>query len=409
VKIILANKFFYLKGGSEFVFFDTAKYLQDKGHEVVFFSMKHPQNLPSLYDRYFVSNVDYSSGGLGSKIKASLNVLYSFEAKKKIEELIKRETPDIAHLHNIYHQISPSILHSLKKFNIPVVLTLHDYKMACASYSMLCNGKICEDCKGGRYYKCLLKGCSADSGIKNLLVTMEMYLHHNMLRIYELVDIFIAPSRFLKDKLEEMGFKRKIVYLPNFIKTEEVVPEFRWSEKSIVYFGRLSREKGLFDLIDAVNNFKGITLKIIGKGPLKEDIRNKIVAENIDNVMLLGYKKEKELKDEIRKSMFVILPSTCFENNPRSVIEAFALGKPVVGSNIGGIPEMVKDGHTGLTFEAGNSRDLRSKIEYLVNNPDRIIEMGKNARLFAESEFNAERHYERLMEIYDQARMAARL
>lgn len=404
MRILFANKFFYLKGGSEHVFFDTAQYLEDKGHEIVSFSMRHPHNLRSANDRYFVSNIDYGSSGFKDKIKASLNVLYSFEAKKKIERLIKEQRPDIAHLHNIHHQISPSVLTSLKKFKIPVVLTLHDYKMVCPSYSMISNKKTCEACRDGMYYHCFLKRCNKGSRMKSLLNTIEMYLHHKILHIYETVDIFVSPSMFLKNKLREMGFKGNIAYLPNFIKSEEIIPRYDWDEKSIVYFGRLSMEKGLFDLIEAVKDIKGITLKIIGEGPLEKEIKDKINIEKIDNVILLGYKKGEGLSDEIRKSMFVILPSTCFENNPRSIIEAFSLGKPVIGSRIGGIPELVKDNQTGLTFEAGDSDDLRLKIECLINSPDRIMEMGRNARVFVEKAFNAEKHYQGLMEIYNKIR-----
>ncbi|MFA4992306.1 MAG: glycosyltransferase, partial [Candidatus Omnitrophota bacterium] len=396
---------FYLKGGSEYVFFDSAEYLGQKGHKPIFFSMRHPENLPSVYDKYFVSNVDYDRGGLGGRISSSLKILYSLEARRKVEELINRETPDIAHLHNIYHQISPSILHSLKKFNIPVVLTLHDYKMVCPSHTLLCRGKACEACGGGRYYNCFLKGCTGDSRLKNLLNAAEMYLHHSILRIYDLVDVFISPSVFLKNKLEEMGFRGKIVYLPNSIKSGGIVPEYKHGERSIIYFGRLSGEKGLFTLVEAVKGMRGITLKIAGEGPVEKDIRAKVSAEKIGNVIFLGYRGWRELRDEIARSMFVVLPSEWYENNPRSIIEGFACGKPVVGSRIGGIPELIRDGETGLTFEPGDPEDLRVKIEGLVNDPARIAEMGKKARMFVEREFDSDGIYKRLMVIYNQAIM----
>lgn len=403
MKILLANKFFYLKGGAEASFFNTANLLEKAGHKVMFFSMQHNQNISSAYERHFVSNVDYGFNKFKNRINAALRLLYSFEAKKKIERLIKEQKPDIAHLHNIHHQISPSVLHSLKRFKIPIVLTLHDYKMACPSYSMICNEEICWACRDGMYYYCFLKRCSKGSQIKSLLNTVEMYLHHKILRIYKLVDIFISPSRYLKNKLEAMGFRGNIIYLPNFIDSEKIIPRYDWDEKSIVYIGRLSKEKGLFDLIGAVKNIKGITLKIIGEGPLEEGIRNKISIEGIDNVVLLGYKRGEDLRAEIKRSMFIILPSKCLENNPMSIMEGFALGKPAIGSRIGGIPELIRDNVTGLTFEPGNPEDLRMKIEYLASNPDKIIEMGKNARLLVEQELNAERHYEKLIEIYNQA------
>ncbi len=406
MKILLANKFFYLKGGSEYVFFEQAELLKRKGHKIIFFSMKHPENFPSEYEKYFINQVDYEKGGMKNKLSASFKLLYSFEAKRKIEELIRNEKPDIAHLHNIHHQISPSILHTLKKYNIPTVLTLHDYKMVCASYSMLADNEICQACRNGRYYNCFLKKCVKNSRIKSLLNTIEMYLHHKILHIYDLVDVFISPSRFLKDKLREMGFKREIVYLPNFVNVDEFEPQYEPKEKTIIYFGRLSREKGLFTLIEGVKDLD-VKLKIMGEGPVRESlelgVRSRelgVRSEGVGDVEFLGYKAGKDLKDEIRKSMFVVVPSEWYENNPRSIIEAFALGKTVLGSNIGGIPELIKDKERGLLFEPQNKEDLREKMQYLLQNPQKIIEMGRNARKFVEVELNEEKFYKRLMEIY---------
>jgi glycosyltransferase involved in cell wall biosynthesis len=402
MKILLANKYYYLKGGAEVSFFETAKLLEIKGHKVIFFSMQHPQNYASEYEKYFVSNVDYENDGFKNKIDASLKLLYSFEAKKKIEELIAREKPDIAHLNNIYHQISPSILHSLKKFRIPMIMTLRDYKMVCASYSMLNNGNVCEACKDDKYYNCVLKGCVKYSCGKSLLNTIEMYLHHKLLHIYDLVDVFISPSRFLKSKLEEMGFKGKIVYLPNFVRLEEFKPQFEWQENSIVYFGRLSKEKGLFTLIEALKGID-IKLKIIGEGPIRKSLELGVRSNEVNNVEFLGYKCGEELKNEIKKSMFVVLPSEWYENNPRSIIEGFALGKPAVASRIGGIPELVKDKETGLTFDPGNANDLSEKIKELLGNKSLLKKMGENARRFVEVELNQEVHYKKLIEIYNAA------
>lgn len=403
MKFLFCNKFFWLKGGAEVSFFETAKLLESKGHKVVFFSMKHSGNFPSPYEKYFVSKVDYEGGGsICSKIKAAGRLLYSFEAKAKIEKLIKEERPDIVHLNNIHHQISPSILHTFKKWNLPVVMTLRDYKIVCPTYSMLANGKPCEKCKGGKYYWCLINKCTKNSYAKSLVNVVEMYLHHKILHIYDLIDVFISPSKFLKEKLEEMGFKKKVAYLPNFIDAEDYELEYKYTQKTICYFGRLSKEKGLFTLLDAMKGID-VKLKIIGDGSLKECLRLKVKSENSDNVYFLGYKVREELKNEIKNSMVVVFPSECYENNPRTVLESFALGKPVVGARIGGIPELVKDNETGLTFEPGNTKDLRDKIEILLAKPDKIVEMGKNARKFVEENFKPEKHYEQLMEIYKMA------
>lgn len=399
MKILLANKYFYLKGGADCVFLDSAKLLSNKGHKVIFFSMHHPKNLYSAYEKYFVSNVDYEKGGIKNKIDSTIKLLYSFEAKRKAEELIKEEKPDVAHLHNIYHQISPSIIHALKKFKVPIVMTLHDYKMVCPSYSMLSDGKICESCNNGKYYHCFSKKCVKDSKAKSLLNTIEMYLHHKILHIYDMIDVFISPSMFLKAKLEEMGFKGKVVHLPNFVNLEDYEPQYDWQENSIVYFGRLSKEKGLFTLIESMKGLN-IKLKIIGEGPLKESLESRVRSCGLENIKFTGYKGGDELKDEIRKAMFIILPSEWYENNPRSIIEGFALGKPAIGARIGGIPELVKDNETGLTFEPWNADDLKRKILQLLENPSEISRMGKIARKMVDEEFNPEIHYEKLMKIY---------
>ncbi len=399
MKILLVNKFFYRKGGAEISFFDTANLLQKKRHKVKFFAMKHPDNLSSAYEKYFVSEVDYEAErSLFDKIKAGGRLLYSFEAKKKINELINNERPDIAHLNNIHHQISPSILHTLRDWNLPVVMSLRDYKLVCPAYTMLAKGKPCEKCKSGKYYWCLINRCSKNSYLKSLLNAMEMYLHHKILHIYDLVDVFISPSKFLKEKIKEMGFKGKVVYLPNFVNIDEYKPSYSWQTKSIVYFGRLSREKGLFTLLEAAKRLK-LQLKIIGDGPLREEIEK--TAE--ENTYPLGYLPPHSLKKEIKNSMAVVIPSEWYENNPRSISEAFALGKPVIGSRIGGIPELIDNGKTGLLFEPGNVDDLAAKISYLIKNKDQVRYMGELARKKAEQKYNSEKHYEKLMEIYQLA------
>jgi len=315
--------------------------------------------------------------------------------KKFINEVVK---PDIVHLNNFAHQISPSILHVFKKYEIPIVMTMRDYKLVCPSYSMLSNDNPCEKCKGGKYYWCFLRKCTKNSYMKSLINTVEMYLHHRIFDIYSKIDVFISPSKFLKSKVLEMGFNGNIVVLPNFVFLEEYVPEFNFKENSLCYVGRLSKEKGLFTLIKA---FKGlnVTLKIIGTGPIEEDLKIKVKSFGLNNVKFLGYKLGEDLKNEIRNSMGVILPSEWYENNPRTVLEAFALGKPIIGARIGGIPELVRDGETGYTFEPGNADDLGDKILLFLKNFEKIADMGKNARKFVEENFNPEKHYLRIYQM----------
>jgi len=403
MKILLVNKFLYPKGGDAISTINTGKLLSSKGHKVIFWGMKHPKNPNYSYKEVFVSYVDFNRPiGFSQQLKASINLLYSFEARNKMEKFLKMERPDIVHLNNFAHQISPSILDVFHKYRIPTVMTMRDYKLVCPAYIMLSHGDVCEKCKNGRYYWCFLKKCTKDSYLKSALNVIEMYLHHKILRIYNEVDVFIATSRFLKQKIKEMGLKGKVVFLPNFIAFDEFKPFFEWKEKSLCYFGRLSPEKGLFTLLEAIKGLD-IKLKIFGDGPIRTYLEEKVSKEKIQNVYFLGHKSQYELINEVKNSMAVVLPSEWYETFGRTAIEAFALGKPVIGARIGGIPELVKDNKTGLTFEPKNSEELKDKIQSLLKNPDKIIDMGRNARRFVEKELNPEKHYKQLMEIYQRA------
>jgi len=404
MKVLLINKFLYPKGGDAVCTIETGNLLRSQGHEVAFWGMHHPNNPEYANSDLFVNNLDLNNTvGLRKQLDIAAKLLYSVEAKKKVDALIKRVgKPDVVHLHNFAHQISPSILHVFKKYNIPVVMTMHDYKMVCASYTFLSHGKVCELCKGRKYINCFKQGCVKGSKVKSLLNTIEMYLHHRILKLYDLVDIYISPSAFLKGKNAEMSFKSKIEHIPNFVKHENFNPSYDWQEKSIYYLGRLSHEKGILTLIEAVKGLD-VTLKIIGDGPLRLNVENKIKIENISNVKLLGYMTSDQLKNEMSKSMFMVIPSEWYENNPMSVIESFALGKPVIGARIGGIPELVRDNETGLTFESGNTKELSDKIKILLSNDESLKVYGKKARSYVKNTLCADVHYDKLMKVYTAA------
>ena len=404
MKILLINKFLYPKGGDAIATLAMGELLRARGHEVISWGMKHSSSPTYPNDDLFVDNLDLNNaGGIGKQLDIAGKLLYSFEAKRKVEALIKRiGKPDIVHLHNFSHQISPSILDVFKQYKIPVVMTMHDYKLVCAAYTLLSHGKVCERCSGGKYYQCFLQGCVKDSMTKSMLNTCEMYLHHKLLHIYDHIHTFIAPSVFMKQKLEAMGFKGRVVHVPNFIDASQYVPRYENDGRTVVYFGRLSKEKGVATLIEAVKGLD-ITLKIIGDGPLKEELVSSVKSQGIKNVVFMGYMTGDALKNEIRNCMFSVIPSEWYENNPLSVLEAFALGKPVIGARIGGIPELVRDGETGVAFESGNVVDLRDKIARLIADPSKIIEMGKHARSLVDQDFNANLYYDRLMGVYEQA------
>ncbi|HOU36987.1 MAG TPA: glycosyltransferase family 4 protein, partial [Candidatus Omnitrophota bacterium] len=364
------------------------------------FSMHHPHNGRCEHERYFVSHVDFDNMNPGRRISASLRVMYSFEAKRKIMDLVRDERPDVAHLHNIYHQISPSILHALKKRGVPAVMTLHDFKIVCPGHTLSLNNRICDRCKDGRFYNCYLNGCVKRSRMKSLLGTVEMYVHHRLMKIYDLIDVFIVPSIFMMDKLKEMGFKGKTVHIPNFVNIEAFEPQYGGLEDSVAYYGRIARGKGLGTLIDAMSMLPDVSLKIYGEGEEKGALADKVKAMRLNNVEFKGYVNGGALRDEIRKSRFVVMPAENIENNPRSIIEAFALGKPVIGTRSGGIPELVKDGHTGLLFDTGDTIDLAGKISALMGDRGLITALGRNARRLAEGQYSDRAHYQKLMDVY---------
>lgn len=405
MKVLIINKFLYRKGGAEAVALDMGELLRRHGHDVIFWGMKNAKNEPFEHSDLWVDEIDLNAAwNIRTWFRIVGKVLYSFEAKRKVRQLIMRTgKPDIVHVHNFAHQISPSILDVFKEQHIPVVMTMHDYKLVCSAYTLLAKGKLCSACAWGRHWNCFLAGCVKGSRLKSLLNTIEMLLHHKILGIYKNIAIFISPSLFLKDKVQAMGLKGPIEFLPNFVDVKDYLPQYEPTEKSICFVGRLSIEKGVMTLIKAVKGLD-VTLKIIGEGPIKAVLENFVLTQQMTNVRFLGHGAGDFVKKEMASAMFIVAPSQWYENNSRSVIEALAMGKPVIGARIGGIPELVIDEETGYLFESGNEKDLKEKIERLAGDPVMMERMGRAGRVFVEQHLNADGYFEKLMKIYGKAR-----
>ncbi len=356
MKILMVNKFFYIKGGSETYYFALRRMLEALGHTVIDFSMEDEKNFPSPYSSFFVSNVDYNGKlSLGKKLSAAVNLIYSREAKKKLEALIRQEQPDIAHLHIFQRQISLSILDVLKAHNIPVIYTAHDLQMLCPNYQMLTKGKPCEQCNGGHYMACTKNRCIKQSLSKSLLGTVEAY-YHKLTKRYDIIDHIITPSAFYKEKFEEFGVSpERVTHIPNFL--DRSCPEVTPSDEPpyYLYLGRLSHEKGIPTLIEAARR-TGIRLKIVGSGPLYAELKQ----QESDCIRLLGFKSGQELTDLVGNAKAVVLPSEWYENGPYSAIEALQLSRPLIGARIGGIPELIRE--NGFLFDSGNTQDLCQAI-----------------------------------------------
>lgn len=399
VRVLAVNKFFYVRGGCERYFFDLEGLLRSRGHEVFHFSMRHERNRPSEDEKYFVSEVDFSrNGSLADGIKRGIRVVYSGESRKAMEGLLRERRPDLVHMHNIAHQLSPSILLSLKGTGPPVVQTLHDYKLVCPIYVLMRNGGPCEDCRGGRFYNVALKNCHPGGFAAGLANAAEMYLHKNILKSYDAVDLFICPSRFLMEKMIDFGVpEKRLTHLPYFLPLKDYTPG-KEEGRYYVYSGRLSREKGLKTLLEAASRVPDMKLVVLGEGPLGNQLKSAYEAEPW--VEFRGHVPWDELVRTVSGAAFTVVPSEWYENLPLTVMESFALGVPVVASRIGGLPEMVTPGETGLLVEPGDSEDLASAINWLGRNDEVRAQMRSAARRFAEREYSPESHYDRLIEAY---------
>jgi glycosyltransferase involved in cell wall biosynthesis len=396
MRVLLANKYFSLKGGAETVFFQERDFLLKNGVEVIDFSMRTPDNVRSDYEDAFLSTIDYQSAcGTIGKIRQAARFIHSSEAIYKLERLVDKKKPDIAHLHNIYHQITPAIISRLKKLGVKTVLTLHDGKLVCPKYLMLAHGKVCTACRGRRFWKVFVRNC-VGSRQRAALLMLEAYWHR-WKRSYDMVDLFLSPSRFLADLISARIPRDKIRLLPNGIALESQRPSFKDNGYAL-YLGRISGEKGIQTLLEAHERLgNGLGMRIVGTGPLEKELRQRFEAAEF-----LGYQSGPELAQTVSEAAFLVVPSEWYENCPMVVLEAMAMGKPVIGSRIGGIPEQVDDGSTGLLFEMGNVNELAEKMKLLSEDLDMRREMGIKARKKVEKEYSLKKHCDRLMRIYEE-------
>ena len=406
MKILMVNKFYYIKGGSETYYFELKRLLESKGHTVVDFSMQDDKNFVSPYSDYFVKNVDYNNKeGIFSRIKAAADIIYSFESKRKFERLVNEVKPDCIHLHIFQHQISPSILDVIKKYHIPTIYTAHDLKMLCPNYKMMHHGKLCEQCRGGKYFYCVLNKCVKDSYLKSCVNVVEGYVHR-WRHSYDAINVIITPSLFYKKIFEKFGINcNRVIHIPNFIDFNKHEIEFSEDrENYYLYYGRLSKEKGIMTLIKAVENLN-VQLKIAGTGPLEEDVRQYVADKKISNIMFLGFKTGKDLSNIVGNAKAIILPSEWYENGPYSAIEALQLGRPIIGADIGGIPELIDN--NGYLFKSRNIDSLKDailKLEKLDNEQYGVFK--DNSLNLFERNYTKEKHYRLLKEAYRRAGIA---
>lgn len=392
MKILLSNKFYYPRGGDCIHMIAQKKLLEEHGHKVAIFAMQHPDNLPNEYSAYWPSMLEYSSIRPGNIKETILRPLFSKEVKTKWNNLLDEFQPDIIHLHNIHTQLSPIIAEEAWKRSIPVFWTLHDYKLICPSYSFLRDGKICEKCIKDKIS--VIKYCCIKGSLFGSLIGYLEAKKWSNFKLEKYTISFISPSFFLKNKMEESGYLHtKITQLYNFA-SEEKFRAVNKKEDYYIYLGRLSKEKGLNTLLEAAKKKPQFKLKIIGDGPLRSILEKRYSADHIE---FLGFKPWTEIEQILGKSKFLVIPSEWYENNPLSIIESLALGTPVLGANIGGIPELINNSN-GQLFDPGNIDVLVSKIdEMMMNNNWDYLNISKMAK----TKFESKLYYNSLMEIYN--------
>ena len=410
MNILMVNWSWYPTGGDWTAVENLTNLYQMKGHNVIPFSMKHENNIQTPYEIYFINKIDYralhSNKTLFTGIKVLHRSIYSKESRTKLNELLNSIKIDIAHIHNIGPQITPSILPLLKQKKIPIIWTLHDYSLLCPATSFYSRGKVCEECKVDKFYKCLINKCKKNSVLASLVTSIRSYI----LKFWDIrkyVDVFICPSKFIFSKFIEYGFKREqLVQIYNMFDKRKILQidnsvsiSFLKSDY-IIYVGRIERIKGIMTLLKTIKHIKDLNLLIVGLGE-DDYLFKKYVEENmINNIYFLGHLDKKNVITLLRNSLFLVCPSEWYENLPYAIVEGMLLSKPIIGSRIGGIPELVIDGYTGYTFEVGNVQEFREKILILKNNPLLREKMGTNGYNYVQQLVDPETHYYAMENIF---------
>lgn len=382
MKILLLHNFYKYRGGEDNVVLSELSLLKKKGNHV----------------STFYSN-NQSIRSFKHKLDSALFSTYSNKSKIGLKKKINEFLPDIVHVHNFFPLLTPSIYDVCNKNGLPVIQTLHNYRIICPNALFLRNGRICEDCLTGTAFNAVLHGCYRNSRIGSFAVSTMVETHRKLQTWQKKVNRFIALTKFAREKYIQAGLPaERIEIKPNFIHPDPGVGNGEGDYA--LFVGRISLEKGILTLLQAWKRIKKITLKIVGEGPQIEKIKKIANHENIYGIEILGNCDRIAVLKLMQDSKFLIFPSEWYEGFPMTLAEAFACGKAVVASRLGSMTEIVEDGVTGLHFIPGNCDDLAEKIHWLVDHTDVCRRMGKNARQIFIEEYTAEKNYEILMNIY---------
>lgn len=381
MKVLIVNKFLYPNGGSETYIFKTGEELQKKGHEVQYFGMEHTNRIVGNHAECYTTNMDFHTNKL-TKVLYPFKIIYSAEARKKIGIVLRDFRPDVVHLNNFNFQLTPSILYEVRKYEreekkrVKIIYTAHDSQLVCPDHLMqqYLTQERCDRCVTGSPWNCAKNKCIHGSLSKSIIGSLEAWIYRT-LKAYRMIDVIICPSDFLKKQLDHCReIAGKTLVMHNFIDIPDSKEEKKDDRKYVLYFGRYSKEKGMETLLQVCQGLPEIPFVFAGNGPLEEKVND---VDNIDNK---GFQSGEKLYSLIRNAQFTIFPSECNENCPFSVMESIAEGIPVIGSDIGGVPELISDGQNGFLVAPGNAEELKSKISCLWNDDDKLKSMKNNCK-----------------------------
>lgn len=404
MKILFVNKFWYARGGAEIHAIELAKIAERRGSRVAVFSTQTKAATSPARKKYLTAAPDFS-GGPAKKTNDLRELFFGKQAIRTLQQALREFQPDVAHLHNVYYQLSPAIIEILHSRGVPVVMTLHDYKILSPNYWLydVKSGEVCQTCRQGRTLRCWQKDCRGQGFLKNTFFTLEAWRARRT-GWYDNVDRFIAPSRFARELFMERGYqKAKISYLPNFLpagKTANRESSAQNDQGYFFYMGRLSPEKGLEVLLKAARLTPDVEIRIAGEGPKRRQLEKAAQSARLKNVKFLGFLNGGKLRRQLLNCRAAVMPSCWYENAPLSVLEAFGAAKPVIASRIGGLPELVQHNRTGLLVRPGDERELAEAIEHLSSRRSEAQELGAEALRVATARHSPDKYWQRLIKIY---------
>lgn len=405
MRILQINQHHYPRGGADIVYLNHIDLLKKNGHDVAEFSAKNEKNNESKYSDFFVDSPDLRKSSFFQRINHVIPYIYNKNASENIKKLIDYFKPDIAHIHLFNATLSISILKTLFEKKIPILHTIHDYKILCPVNTMLDSANsLCNDCVGNSVIACIKKKCSDDNLAQSIMVAAEGAIWRKILPPSSFISYYHFVSDFcMSEHLKyhpEISDRSSRVY--NYSPTQ-CIPNKLNVDKYFLYFGRLSHEKGIKTLMKSWRKLPhSYKLLIVGDGYLKNDLLEFKRLSNLDNVELLGYKRGEDLYELVSNAFFVIIPSEWFENNPMTIIESYKFGVPVIGASIGGIPEIIKQGETGFIFESGNFEHLAEIInKAAVIDEKKYSQMRNKCIEFFDANFSENIYYKSIMEIYE--------